>query len=761
MEAVVLHQSDQFCMEPLNSYVDIFDLYIGNTSIWTETLSNLWYSGVNKVYLLVESYKLNKYNHLSSDSKAGGKEPKIKVDVVGLNVKMEVGTALREFFRLHGPMEPFILLFSNTLLTVPLTEAIEFHTELAKSNSSYCMTVLYVEDEKKRFSGLKNNSVILYDEKNELLYNSDEDVMEFESEFLKSLKSEQINIRYDLYQPGVYLCTNLIIETFLELFDQSSMEQLIVEMLTQEIKTSEMYMYVVKNDLSFPEYPAALRVETPRDYYNAYMEYVKRFTSTGATGTTGTTNAASGGVSKPTEKDYYGPMLTKNALFINDSSFTNMPLANEGVDNSLGDISVTNVNELFKGLNSSVTGSLVGLGFRIGKNSNVTNSIVFNNVVIGSHCKVNNSIIMNNVTIDDDMTLEPGSLVGPCCRVNKDLVRKATSNEAGPIRCAAMETKFYDLTVETQEDDSGTDYGLSSKEGGASTTGIGISHVWEVEAFITNPLNKIGSQYYDYVTFTMPDSVESTSDYDYDSEYEYASEGESRYASGTGSEYSDSDNEEEYGSGDEMYEEESEIVSEEFKEELVEMVHEALEDPKNLENKLLEIRSLRVAHNVTEHDTLYYIYTYGIEWVIRRFNEEKKDSRKHGGSSPGDLGRAEEENQGSGSVAGTHEDADIGVDDDKEDEVVEEEIQELIKIVESSMMNKLLDSFASKLAVKAYYNNTLNMCNKYSKSQLFFCQMCEALYHTDVLEFEGFEKWLEENGLKEDRLVSFAKWVES
>ncbi|UVC49367.1 hypothetical protein MACK_003198 [Theileria orientalis] len=746
MEAVVLHQSDQFCMEPLNSYVDIFDLYIGNTSIWTETLGNLWYSGVNKVYLLVESYKLNKYNHLSTDNKPGGKEPKIKVEVVGLNVKMEVGTALREFFRLHGPMEPFILLFSNTLLTVPLTEAIEFHSELAKSNSSYCMTVLYVEDEKKRFSGLKNNSVILYDEKNELLYSSDENIMEFESEFFKSVKSEQINIRYDLYQPGVYLCTNLIIETFLELFDQSSMDQLIVEMLTQEIKTSEMYMYILKNDLSFPDYPAILRVETPRDYYNAYMEYVKRFTSTGATGAS-TTNTASSSVRKPTEKDYYGPMLTKNSLFINNSSFSNMPLPNEGLGNSLGDIPVTNVNELFKGLNSNITGSLVGSGVRIGKNSNIINSIVFNNVVIGSNCKVNNTIIMNNVTIEDNVTLEPGSLIGPCCRVNKDLIHKVsgssstatTSSETIPVRCATMKTKFYDLTVERQEDDSGIDDEPGSKEDGASTTGSDVIHVWEVESFINNPLNKIGSEYYDYVTFTMPDSVESTSDYEYDSEYEYGS-GDSRYGSGTGSEYRDSDNEEEYESGDEMYEEESERVSEEFKGELVEMVHEALEDPKNLENKLLEIRSLRVAHNVTEHDTLYYMYMYGIEWVIRRFNEEKRDSRKHG--KPDELSSSD-------------------VRPSEEEEIVEEEIQELIKIVESSLMNKLLESFSSKLAVEAYYNNTLNMCNKYSKSQLFFCQLCEALYHTDILEFEGFEKWLEENGLKEDRLVSFAKWVES
>ncbi|BAM38686.1 uncharacterized protein TOT_010000153 [Theileria orientalis strain Shintoku] len=628
MEAVVLHQSDQFCMEPLNSYVDIFDLYIGNTSIWTETMSNLWYSGVNKVYLLVESYKVNKYNHLSTESKAGGKEPKIKVEVVGLNVKMEVGTALREFFRLHGPMEPFILLYSNTLLTVPLTEAVEFHTELAKANSSYCMTVLYVEDEKKRFSGFKNNKVILYDEKNELLYSSDENVMELESEFLKSLKSEQIKIRYDLYQPGVYLCTNLIIETFLELFDQSSMEQLIVEMLTQEIKTSEMYMYTVKNDLSFPEYPAALRVETPRDYYNAYTEYVKRFKSIGGTGTGAgdTTNTAGRG----------------------------------GLE-----------------LNSNVSGSLVGSGVRIGQNTNITNSIVFNNVVIGSNCKVNNAIIMNNVTIEDSVTLEPGSLIGPCCRVDKDLMSKSgstygscsgnssgsgsriasgsrseasTSSEAGPVRCATMKTKFYDLTGEREEDEDGS----------------GSSYVWEVEAFIANPLNKIGSQYYDHVTFTMPDSAESTSDYE------------------------DSEDDEEYDS-----------------EELAEMVHEALEDPKNLENKLLEIRSLRVAHNVTEHDTLDHIYKYGIEWLV------------------------------------------------------EEQVQELIEIVESARMNKLLDAFASKLARETYYDNTLSMCSKHGKSQLFFCQMCEALYHTDVLEFEGFEKWLEEKNLKEDRLVSFAKWVES
>lgn len=114
MEGIILHECDTITFEPLTSYADVKDLYIGDSTIFMESLTNIYHSGIKKVYFLVESYKLNKYMALEKSYSIGKRDSQLVIEVVGVNVtKMDVGPALREFFTTHTNIQQFLLVFNT------------------------------------------------------------------------------------------------------------------------------------------------------------------------------------------------------------------------------------------------------------------------------------------------------------------------------------------------------------------------------------------------------------------------------------------------------------------------------------------------------------------------------------------------------------------------------------------------------------------------------------------------------------------------
>ncbi len=72
----------------------------------------------------------------------------------------------------------------------------------------------------------------------------------------------------------------------------------------------------------------------------------------------------------------------------------------------------------------------IGKNVTIGDNVVLERCVIWDNVKIGSNCKIVNSIICNNVEISDNVTVQSESVIGPNCKISKNLVLDAKTVKA-------------------------------------------------------------------------------------------------------------------------------------------------------------------------------------------------------------------------------------------------------------------------------------------------------------------------------------------
>ncbi|XP_954546.1 translation initiation factor eif-2b epsilon subunit, putative [Theileria annulata] len=655
MEGIIIHESDNITFEPLTSYADLKDLFIGDSTIFMESLTNLYHSGIKKVYFLVESYKANKYKGLEKSYNIGKRDSQLLIEVVGVNVvKMEVGPVLREFFTTHTNIQHFILMYSNTLVSVPISDALEFHENLMKTNSKYTMTMLYTHHNSKLYNDMENDGVVVMNEKTrELLMISQGNLMSFDHNLFSRTAFNPLSVRYDLLESSVYLCSALIIESVMEHFDKNRMSQLVNSILTDEIRTSEIYCYILQNDAAFPNFPAALKINSPRLYHAIYLQYIQRFLMTECSCYT------SGNSSNVRSKRGMDDMNKGVGPRINESSYFNKE--NTMASSNMADKSVSN----------NVKKSILGENVKIGDNSTIVNSIIFDNVVVHNNCTIIDTIVMDNCVINEGVNLVSGSLVGKNCEINQKLANRVKS-----LFCAKDQTKFYDLTDDFDEVD-------------------GNVFLWNLEPFITDSLYKIGDELFNHISFSI--ELDNIND-----------------SSTQLTELTDLDDLDELEDLDEDLDSNIHGLEDSgINLELEMMIIESLEEPQLVENKLLEIRSLRLAHNITETDMKIKVHKFAIKWLIQNTQEDN-----------------------------------------------------IVEVIEKSQFEQLLKTFKSKSdnnlnnVEDDLFEEIFRLCVENGRDELYFCKLMEGFYHTEVIDLEEFPNWTKTKQFKEPRLISFSKWLE-
>ncbi|EDO05737.1 putative translation initiation factor eIF epsilon subunit [Babesia bovis T2Bo] len=651
MEVFMLVTEDVLAFEPLSSAVNVCDLYIGEKAIFQETLENLYESGINHVTLVTTKHKVATLDQYKKRYTFGKRQGHIDINVLGINVdKILPGNVLRELIVVRDGLEEFILMYWVCLLTIPLSEAIELHHTRKAERLNYSMSVLYFEDGKNRlFSKATDDCIVLVDRKSEIVaYRPRANSLRLDINLIQKLKGDSTMFsRYDLCETGIYICRKQVAEHFTNWYEHVHMEDYIKDCLTREFKSDEVYITVMQSDLMFPSYPPALRIQTPKDYYTLYMEYIRRFN----------TDAKPSVKVYNTHESHCGPIVHDKSLFCNGSGIV-PPLAAD------------------QAMLSSVHNSIVGKGFKIGHNSTVDRCIIFDEVTIGSNCAVRDSIIMNNVTIDDSVVIPPGSIV--CSGVN--ITNKSLSGLDGTLRISRMQSRYIDLT---------NDNAVECTDPG--------NYIWPISAFGNVEDTIIGKSFYDIVKFGIPSGPTDSGSDDEDSDFDQADDDES-YAS------SESDDVSEISepSGDlSDHDMDPDIATE-----LQSLVLDCLKAPTQLSNKVLEIKSLKISHNLQKDQMVKVAFRDALEWIVDQSNEA-----------------------------------------------------DLRELMETSRLKELLDSFEHQIAEEEYYKGILEVCEQKNKDLDFFSHLCEALYHSDTMEFEMLRDWLTRNNISGERINSFADWL--
>ncbi|CDR97757.1 translation initiation factor eIF epsilon subunit, putative [Babesia bigemina] len=647
MEAFMLVADDGLPFEPLASEVPVCDLYLGHNSIFHETLENLWGSGITRVSLVVEKNKESLYKKYERKYQFGRRQGHVDVAVLALNVdKVLPGNVIRELTAVLGGLEDFVMLYWNTLLTIPLFDALELHQSRTKERQRYSMSVLYFEDDRqKRFSKLVDDCMIILNAQSEILaYGPGADDLEINKEWLRRCgNSTQFSLRYDLCRTGIYICNKQVAEHFGNWYEHQEMDEYIVDCLNREFKTDEVYATILKADIMFPTYPPAIRIETPKDYHTVFMEYIKRFE----------------GDEAPSQKltATHNPQCG--------------PLVHEGV--------VVSKN------------NIVGKNVKVGEGSDISRCIIFDDVTIGAECSIHDSIIMNGVVIEDATVIPSGSIVCSNANVTRDMVKGLTHG----LRASKMPTRYIDLTTPEGERQS------------LLEQGDGV-HVWPVHAFGKLEDTYIGKSFYDLVDFKVP-SQQSTA---LGSDDESNDEEDEREGSRRRSDDLDSDDEASLSDSEssDIYDETTnpqKLMKDDVAEEFKTLIVECLEAPSQLPNKVLEIKSLKISHNLKKADMVKATLIYALEWVVERASDE-------------------------GQLQG---------------------------LIEAAQLKELLDTFEHEMDELDHYDDIFRACSEKQKDVEFFSYLCEALYHSDIMEFEMLHDWLTRNGISGSRINSFAQWL--
>ncbi|KAK1441762.1 hypothetical protein BgAZ_500940 [Babesia gibsoni] len=657
MEVFMLVGDDVLAFEPLASAVNINELYIGGNSIFNETLENLWQSGLIHMTLVVEKSKASQFERYHRRFKFGRRDGHIDVDILPLNVSsMVTGNVLREIYSLGDELDDFILLFWNTLLTVPLYDAIELHKKRRKEIPRYSMSALYIEDATRKFSNAGDDFIILHNASCEILaYQTGTDRLRLNGDCLQKLKQcSAVAVRYDLCKAGIYICSRVVAEHYTNWFDNLRLEDYIMDCLTREFKTEEVYLTVLHPDIMFPTFPPSVRIKTPKQYHTVYMEYITRFQENRPLSQKPISNY----------KPEFGPIVRMDATFMNNSAFV-PPLPKS------------------KYLFESVSNSIVGKNLTLGKNSTVYRCIIFDDVVIGKNCSLTDSIIMNGVEIANDTIVPPGSIICSGATISP----KTVAGTKRSLRVSTDKSRYIDLTKDSATEGNEVDH----------------CYIWPISEFGDMENTYIGDSFYDLIKLKAPSSVPEES--------ESISEAEERCDSGSAGSCSDEEEEEPAGrdGSDEVkavtYSREQ--MGYEVIDELSALTIDCLENPALLPNKALEIKSLKISYNLQKADMIKVAFDYGLSWIISRARDE----------------------------------------------------DELRQIIIKTNFKEFLEAFEYQIVEENHYSGILKVCEDLNKSMDYFSQVCEALYSTDIMDFEGLQAWLTKNNVSGTRINTFAQWI--
>ncbi|KAK2197150.1 bifunctional Hexapeptide repeat/Armadillo-type fold/Nucleotide-diphospho-sugar transferases/Trimeric LpxA-like superfamily [Babesia duncani] len=252
-------------------------------------------------------------------------------------------------------------------------------------------------------------------------YSRHQDDIVLSKEFMARFKRPScMELRFDLCLTHIYICTQRVVDYFTEWFDKSTMYDYIQESLTQEIKMNEIYTSILENDISFNNFPAAIKISNPRLYYAVYMEYIARFSEN---------VECDSGQRRESEGSQYGPRIREGCKFMNGGAFAQPFYSHD---------------------TSNITKSIMGKNCHVGEDTTIQDSIIFDNVTVGTGCNISRSIIMNNVTILNGTAIPQGSIIGSYCTVGPEFATKFP----GPWRCATFDSKFIDLTLSESDERS-------------------------------------------------------------------------------------------------------------------------------------------------------------------------------------------------------------------------------------------------------------------------------------------------------------------
>ncbi len=373
LQAVIVTDSFNKNFAPASSCSSLLPLV--NKKLLDYTLEWLNMSGVNEVILFCSSCANEIKNHVQSKVYLG-----IDINVLVSEDCRSFGDVMRAIDRCAVIRNTFVMLTADVVGNVNFLPLIEKFKKIAKADKEACMMLLFKEIGNRR-TDFDNNFILAYNSKNRILHYQVENSKEIELPMDVLLDQNYVEIKNDLSNLGVAICSVAVPPLFSDNFDVQTINEFVRRLLVNdEVAQSTVYGEILKKD----DYIA--RVKDWRMYQIVSQDVIRRWTYPM--------------VPDVTEKYSYG----KNSVYLKDVTFCKGCKLNY-------DVVIGSETKLKKHV--SVANSVIGRDCIIGENAVIENSYIFDNVKIDEHCVIRFSVIGENCHIKKKCKLDRGCILGP------------------------------------------------------------------------------------------------------------------------------------------------------------------------------------------------------------------------------------------------------------------------------------------------------------------------------------------------------------
>ncbi|XP_073997537.1 eukaryotic translation initiation factor 2B subunit epsilon [Rhodnius prolixus] len=393
------------------------------------------------IFTALHSQKIKKFI-------SNGHWGRMTVNVVVSDGCRSLGDALRDLDAKALIRSDFILLTGDIVANLKLLPALERHKKVQKMDSGAAMTIIYKEcghklrsDEDQMYLAIDNNTdrILMHNRCSSIKKN-----INIEVNLL--LEHENIDIRCDLLDTKICICSVTVPPLFSDNFDFQTRDDFVRGLLMdEEILASTVYSYVLPSS----EYAAS--VTSWQNYHYISHDVIHRWTYP---------------LVPDMFVDEHYSYKRKHIYIQEDVTLAQGCSLFEDVVIGGGSIIQENVD---------ISCSVIGKKCKISANSSVTNSHLFSNVIIESGCKIDYCVIAEGCVVKEGVKLT-SCILGPGVILDKDKVlenvRLQASKPLGEFE--AISEKAYEYIPDDEDDNEEESESDSEIEGVRKRTWRGL-----------------------------------------------------------------------------------------------------------------------------------------------------------------------------------------------------------------------------------------------------------------------------------------------
>lgn len=396
-QAVILSDSFNFRFLPITLETPRVLLPLVNVPLLDYTIEFLVEAGVQEIFVFCSAHADQVKKHISQSKWTGARSP-CDVKTIVVEDCFSVGDALREIDRQSLLKSDFVLVSGDVVSNMKLEQVFQEHKERRNIDRSSLMTMVFkVANPGHRARCQEEDLIVAMNSRTGRILHCEKTASKKRFSFPLSLfnGNESLQIRYDLLDCNICICSTTVPQLFTDNFDYQTRDDFVKGILVnEEIMGNQIHSFLISDKY-------AARVSNPYMYDTISKDILSRWAY---------------------------PITPDNSVFFMEFSYSftrhNVYLDTEL---SLARDCILEENVLISkgtsvGAGTVITNSVIGRNCVIGDSVQLDGVHLWDNVTVEDGCKISEAILCKNVHIKRNVTISSGSLISFNVVVGPDLV---------------------------------------------------------------------------------------------------------------------------------------------------------------------------------------------------------------------------------------------------------------------------------------------------------------------------------------------------